>query len=182
MNDVAAVILAGGKSSRMGRDKAFLDYHGKTFIQQIIDEVEQLKLPIYISGDIEKLDQFEFPVIKDEVPNQGPVVALASSFSKLKAKAVLVVSCDVPDIKAMELKRLLEENDEQIDVTMFATNGKEMPLVALYNQSSFDAFQAALAKGERRLFNVIKQLKTKVLTYNGVLRNVNTPNDFETIK
>lgn len=181
MMELAAAILAGGESARMGQDKALMDWRGKTFLQHVIDEVSQLEVPIYLSGQEQKLAAFGFPVIEDSVSNQGPVVALASCFNKIKAEQILVLSCDVPQIKFSELKRLITAH-QQADVTMFQSGTKKLPLVAVYNQSCSSAFQAAMENGERKLFSVIDKLETKTIQYNGELHNVNSPQDLELIK
>ena len=180
MKKVAAVILAGGKSTRMGRDKAFLNWSGKSFLKHIIDQVESLNIPIYLSGQQEKLMEFDLPVIEDLIPDQGPVTALASCFDKVKADQILVLSCDVPQIKSTELKRLFAVH--KADVTMFSCNGQQLPLVAVYSLSSFDKFIEAHQKGERRLFNVINKMKVKSIIYKGELQNVNSPQDLELIR
>ena len=175
----AVVILAGGKSSRMGQNKALLNYRGETFIKSIIHQVEPLGCPIYISGKQRTYETFGLEIIEDQFADQGPVVALSTCFNAIDADNVLVLSCDVPQITTSDLRLLVEAHEG--DMTMYESDGRKMPLVAIYNRSSFSHFHTSVQRGERRLFSVLEELKTTVIKYNGVLHNVNTPNDLEKI-
>ncbi len=174
--DVAAVILAGGKSTRMGRDKAFMTWKGRTFLQIIVDEVIPLNIPIYLSGQKDKLNECNLPVIEDNVADQGPVMALSTCFNAINASRFLVVSCDIPQIQSKELNRLIRSH-HNVDVTMFKSGNRAMPLAAIYENTCLTAFSRSVEKGERRLFSVLENLKTKTITYSGELRNVNSPQD-----
>ncbi len=184
MSNLAAIILAGGQSKRMGRDKAFLLWKDKPFIQHLIDAVLPLTRDVYFSGKSQKLKTLGFEVIADEIENAGPVVALASCFNKIKAKSVLVLSCDVPQIATKDLKELIAVNTPEYDAVFYTFNGKAMPLAGIYNQSCFSVFIAEMQAGERKLFNVLDKLKTKEIEYKcaGGLQNINTPHDLKLLR
>jgi len=184
MSNLAAIILAGGQSKRMGRDKAFLEWRGQTFIQHLIDAVLPLTREVYLSGDSQKLKTLGFKIITDEIQNTGPVVALASCFKKIKAKNVLVLSCDVPQISTQDLEILITANKTDYDAVFYTFNSKAMPLVGVYNQRCFSVFIADMQAGERKLFNVLDKLKTQEIEYKGAggLQNINTPQDLKKIQ
>ncbi len=183
MKSLAAIILAGGKSTRMGSDKAFLPWGETTFLGQIINAVLPLTGEIYLSGDDARLRDFGFTVIEDVRPNEGPVVALASCFRHIKTDMVLVLSCDVPQLKTEDVEVLLNAHKAEFDLTMFSFKNRALPLVAIYSRSSFSAFEVALKSGERKLFNVLEKLRTQTILYEGEggLENVNTREEFEMI-
>ena len=81
-NNITGIILAGGKSSRMGTDKAFLKWNNKLFIESIIDALDPLVSEIIIVSNDEKYDSFKTKRIKDVIENAGP---LAGIYSGLKA-------------------------------------------------------------------------------------------------
>ena len=176
-----AVILAGGKSSRMGCDKAFLMWKGKTFVERIISAAQQIAQKVVLSGDASRLRKLGLDVIEDEVTGNGPVYALASSFKKMGQTPTLVISCDVPQVTVQDLEYLVAQHNSQFDVTCFEYNGKTLPLIGIYSANSFKAFYRAVENGERKLFSVLNNLKVKRIKYNGVsgLQNVNTPQDLK---
>ena len=182
MMDLAAVILVGGKSSRMGTNKALLSFNGKTFLEHLIEQVKPLRIPIYLSGNQDWIRDFRLPTIPDQIPDQGPVVALRSCFDHLPAKRVLVISCDVPELQTEDIERLLNTHQDDVDVTMFRSGNKDLPLVAVYNQSAYPHFAEAMDGGIRRLFSVIERLKTQLINYTGTLTNINTSEDLKAIQ
>ena len=183
MKSLSAIILAGGKSSRMGSDKAFLPWGETTFLGQIINAVLPLTGEIYLSGDDARLHDFGLPVIQDLRPDEGPVTALASCFPQIKTELVLLLSCDVPQIKTQDLQVLLNTVKPEFDMTMFSFQNRALPLVAVYARSSFAAFEKAFHHGERKLFNVREKLKTQTIIYEGIdgLMNVNTRKEYDAI-
>jgi molybdopterin-guanine dinucleotide biosynthesis protein A len=181
MKTLSAIILAGGKSTRMGSDKAFLPWGESTFLGQIITAVLPLTGEIYLSGDDERLYNFGFPVVNDLRNDQGPVVALASCFRHIKTDLVLVLSCDVPQIKFTDLEALLKAHTKNFDATFYSSNNRDLPLVAIYSKSSFNAFEEALQSGERKLFTVLGKLKNQAIlfTRKGGLLNINTKEELK---
>ncbi len=178
---LTAIILAGGKSTRMGKDKAFIQWKGKSFIQHSIDAVIQLTDTILLSGDEQRLSRFRFEVVEDLEEGKGPVNGLASCFEKVKTEYALVLSCDVPQIAMQDLKYLMSEHSDNVDVTCYKYKGKSMPLIGVYNASAFPTFKNAIENGERKLFSVLGKLKVKSIEYKGVdgLMNINSPEDFK---
>lgn len=182
MTELAAVILAGGMSTRMGTNKALLNYKGKSFLQTIIDELKPLKIPIYLSGNHDWLAEYDLPIIRDEEAEQGPVVALASCFRSINAINTLVISCDVPQLKTEDIRRLIDAHKADIDVTMFRAEEKDLPLIAIYSKSAYPHFLTAFKNGERRLFSVIDKLQSAFINVTGPLKNINTPKDLASIQ
>ena len=103
------VILAGGKSSRMGEDKALLTYEGKNFVEKIAEELNFFEEKMIargnnpVPGDFVKKDSWE--VLPDEYENHGPLGGLHAALKKCRSDAMFVVTCDIPLIS----KRLVKE-------------------------------------------------------------------------
>ena len=180
---LTAIILAGRKSTRMGQDKAFIQWKGKSFLEHIINTAKQLTDNVVLSGDMQRLAQFGLEVIEDQEYGNGPVYGLASCFGKVKTDNVLVLSCDVPQISAIDLEYLVSHHTEELDVTCFEYQGKVMPLIGIYNSSAFKAFKRAMKNEQRRLFSVLDGLKVKTIKYKGAdgLMNINCPEDLKAL-
>lgn len=180
---LTAIILAGGKSSRMGQDKAFIPWNGKRFIEHSIAAADSVASRVVLSGDKQRLTFLGLKVIEDVETDQGPVYALASCFSQIADKKVLVLSCDVPQVSSEDLQVLIKKHDTCADVTCFEYKNKVMPLIGIYNRSAFEAFKYAMKNKERKLFSVLNHLKVKTLEYKGEggLMNINTPEDVKAL-
>ena len=176
---VTGIILAGGKSSRMGSDKAFLHWNGKPFIQHVIDAAQPVCRSLILSGDQPELREYGFSVTEDLRKSEGPVTALASCFRQVKTDAALVLSCDVPTIRTDDIKRLLAHHVPENDATLYTFQNRQMPLVAVYNKSSFSVFEDAFQHHRQKLFNVLDRLKIMEVDFKGSrgLYNINTKKD-----
>ena len=103
---IAGVVLAGGRSSRMGQDKALLDYHGRPLLDHMIGLLEQAGLSdVYVSGDLEG-----YRCIPDRAPYEGPARAIANVLATLgDYEGVLFVPVDMPFLTPEALGRLLAQ-------------------------------------------------------------------------
>ena len=177
---VTAIILAGGKSTRMGQEKAFMQWKGKSFIKHIIDAALPVCDAVILSGNQSKLQKFGFTVVKDLREGEGPVTALTGCFRQVKTDVALVLSCDVPQIRTADLEQLIKNHQPENDVTLYSYQGRQMPLVAVYNRSCFPNFEEAFFSQKRKLFDVLSKLNVQELAFTGEqgLLNINTTKDF----
>ncbi len=95
--DVSIAILAGGQSSRMGRDKSFVELMGKPLIAHVIERVRQLSLPMMIiANQPESYQAFGLPVFTDVLPNRSSLAGLYSAIYHSPSDYTLCVACDMP--------------------------------------------------------------------------------------
>ncbi|KJD33900.1 hypothetical protein PK35_03940 [Tamlana nanhaiensis] len=184
-SNITGIVLTGGKSSRMGTDKGFLKLNNKHFTTHSINALKPLVSEILIISDNPDYDAFHCKRIEDEIKNAGPVAGIYSGLNVSKTKYNLVLSCDIPFINTAVLQQLIDAVDATSDVIQIESNGKTMPLIAMYKTETLEMFKTALNNNERRLQNVLKSLKTKSVILNkaeeNTTINVNTPNDFKAI-
>lgn len=184
-HDINGIILAGGKSERMGTSKAFLEFKGKPFIWYCIEALKPLTKKIIVVSDDPRFDAFPITRISDEIKESGPVGGLYSGLKYSNTQFNLVLSCDVPCIQTSMLQRLVDAMDQTIDVIQLAGEEKSHPLLALYQKSCTDYLKQQLENDERRLRKVVAPLKTKTLTITGEeanqLRNINTKKEYKAL-
>lgn len=184
-SNITGIILAGGKSSRMGTDKGMLVLKEKRFIQHIIDAMKPLVNNIIIVSDNANHDVFEVKRIEDAIKDAGPLAGLYSGLQYSKTDYNLVVSCDVPLITSTVLKKLIENHEEDYDVIQLESKEKTMPLTALYSKTCEQTIKNLLDKGERRMRFAVSRLKTKTIKLNDNLSsattNINTKEQFDAI-
>jgi len=172
--NITGIILAGGRSSRMGADKGFIKLNNITFVEYSINALKPLVNDIIIVSDHTSYDIFGYKRIGDIVKNAGPVAGIYSGLEASTTTYNLILSCDIPLIKTEILEKLLNEADNILDVVQIESNGKTMPLIALYNRQSKDKFYEALQNDERRLRIVFKSLKTKNVVLDSSVHNTTT--------
>lgn len=105
---VSAIILAGGKSRRMGRDKAFLEFDGKMLIERVIERVRSMSDDIIIvCNDVEAYAKFGERMVTDVIPGKGSLGGLYSGLLAVKQEYALAVACDMPFLNESLLRHLI---------------------------------------------------------------------------
>jgi molybdopterin-guanine dinucleotide biosynthesis protein A len=133
----SAVILAGGKSSRMGRDKAFLEVGGQTLLARQIETVRAAgATEVFISGRAEKeYSAFAGRVITDRFPDAGPLAGIEAALATVTNPLLLVLAVDLPEITREFLLRLRAGCSAHVGIIPRVGKNIE-PLVAFYPKSS----------------------------------------------
>ena len=159
--DITGIILAGGKSSRMKTDKGFLLLNNKPFVQYSIDALKPFVSEIIIVSDDSKYDTLGLKRVNDITKNAGPVAGIYSGLKASTTEYNVILSCDIPLITSNIVKKLIDGLDETSDIVQIESNGKTMPLIALYKRKIKDKFNTLLQEDERRLRIAIKACESK---------------------
>ncbi len=133
-----ALILIGGRSSRMGEDKSDLIYHGKPQYQYLYEIASSITDQVFLSCNAEQAKLLkEYPLIVDKISFSGPMHAIKEAFEFMNCNW-LIIPCDMPLINQEELNRLIQA-DSQNDVVCFKDENEIInPLLALYKKSCRD--------------------------------------------
>ena len=184
--NITGIILAGGKSSRMGLDKGLLRLNSSTFMSHIIEAVKPIVNNIIIVSNNPEYDAFGYKRINDIIENSGPLAGLYSGLYHSKTENNLVLSCDVPLIKTCVLERLINFDNENFDVVQLQSQSRTMPLIALYKKQCLHKCLELLNKHEKRLRIAVAQLNTKTISndseWDQYVKNINTTSQFNTLK
>ena len=184
-SDFTMVVLAGGASSRMGREKSDLLLDGQTFLETQIQKGRQLGAKkILISGY--RGTRCSEEIVSDRIPGQGPLGGLESCFRKAETGKCLVLGVDTPLVPAEELNRLLQYAMEEADkpVTMLCHNGKEESLMAVYDASLYKEITAFLESGRAsvyRFLNTVGYSLYHTSAPEGYFQNINDPETYRKI-
>jgi len=182
-----AVIFAGGKSSRMGKDKALLPFGGYTTLaeyqyRRLLPWFEQVAL-----SSREGKFPFEAPVILDRVnETHSPMVALASVLAAAKEEAVFVVSVDMPFVDEMLIGKLYEAygTDPSIQAAIARSGRGAEPLCGVYGRSLLPHVKQLLEEGEHRMQALLAKAASVEVDCDRseVFINLNTPEDYRKYK
>jgi molybdopterin-guanine dinucleotide biosynthesis protein A len=181
-------ILAGGKSARMGTDKAFLTLHGKTLLERALGVAASVAEEVYIVGDRQKFLQFG-QVVEDVFAGCGPLGGIHTALRQTAADLNLMLAVDIPFVDARFLKYLIvQASQSDAVVTVPWAGGNWQPLCAVYRREFASAAESALQKGMNKIDPLFAQVKTRAigeeeLSQSGfgvsMFRNLNTPEEFE---
>ena len=180
---ITGIILAGGKSKRMGTDKALLEVDGSTLLENMIQKLQPLCSEIIISSNNNEHANFGLSVFKDEVKDCGPIGGLSTCLAKAKTDWSLVVSVDSAFIEPEFISFLIENIGESDAVIPVWDRGKE-PLIALYSRSCLPAIKKMINNSEYKMHNLFRHLNvnfidadTWVKKFPQLFHNLNRPED-----
>lgn len=181
-SDVTAVILAGGRSRRMGRDKATLMVAGQTLFARTREMVHSIFAQVLIAGDRPDLATTEVPSVADIYPGSA-LGGLHGGLSAARTPWIFVVPCDLahPD---PQLVRYLLSRRNGCDLVVPRTPQGLEPVFALYHKNCLAVMTQMLATGNFRIFDFYDQVRacyvdtrTLPMDWQRALINLNTPDD-----
>ena len=128
---IEAFVLAGGKSSRMGRDKGLMPLNKQPMVSRVLKVLQELALPVRIIANKPGYESLGFEVLKDEVQEKGPMGGLFTALQHSTADLILLVACDMPLISTEAVCMLMNAASTE-HITVAAEGEKLNPLFALY--------------------------------------------------
>jgi molybdopterin-guanine dinucleotide biosynthesis protein A len=177
----SAIILAGGQNRRMQREKSLLPVNGRTLIETVIAQISPHFSEIIISTAAK--DKFAFlnlPIIEDEMPGQGPLVAIMSALRGSVHTVNFILACDIPFIHISFMKKILALAQTHDIVVPHYRDGKFEPLFAAYNRGIVPAIERQIAGGDFRISSLFRTCRTKFVAMDGQrwFRNLNTIKEY----
>jgi len=173
------VVLCGGKSSRMGRDKAALPYGGTTFLQHAIARLKNLCDEVVLSG--ETAAEYHVRSIPDSVAGAGPAGGVAASLEDARQRshnACLFTPIDVPRLDESDLQRIVQVWQSAQQLTL-ARSDRTEPLIGVYPVSLAEAVAGLAASEARSLSRWLQsQPHQSVSIAADHLQNINTPDEY----
>lgn len=184
MPPLNSVILAGGASRRMGRDKALFRYHGEPQIRHLATMLGALTDTVCLSVR-EKGDGQEYAdlrLLPDRDPGVGPLEGILRAFEADPAAAWLVIAVDMPNVAAETLARLVASRDPSCSATAYRNprTGQPEPVLAIYEPRILPLLRQRKAQGRYSLM-LLQDLPVRLLDVEDPreLSNINTPDDYD---
>jgi molybdenum cofactor guanylyltransferase len=188
VNPVSAFILAGGRSLRMGEDKALLRLGGGTLLTHALERARAAAGSVCIVGNAEKFAAFA-PVIEDVYPQRGPLGGIHAALTRTATDLNLVVAVDLPFIQPDFLHYLIARASETDAVVVVPRAGGGLqPLCAVYRRSFSEVADRSLRSGRNKIDCLFGEVQTRVIGpeelkqnkfSEEMFRNLNTKRDWE---
>jgi molybdenum cofactor guanylyltransferase len=191
MISVGGIVLCGGRSTRMGRPKAWLPFAGERLLTRSVRIVSEVAQPVVV---VAAADQALPPVasnveiVRDAAPDRGPLQGIAAGLESLKdrAEAAFVSSCDVPFLQAAFIRRMIELMGDA-SICAVESGGYKHPLAAVFRISVLPVVQTLLGEQRLRPAFLFDEVPTRMVAPEELrdvdqglqsLRNVNTPEEY----
>ncbi|MCX7683573.1 MAG: molybdenum cofactor guanylyltransferase [Anaerolineae bacterium] len=188
LSPVSGLILAGGASRRMGRDKAFLELGGRALIELVIVQMATVCAEVLIvAGDVRPYLGLGLPTVQDRFQGAGVLGGLHAGLEAASYELTIAVGCDMPFLNPALLEALIRWS-EGFDVVLLRRGTEVEPLHATYRRTCLQPIEEAIQAGERRIISFFDRVRVRYLTPEEVrpldpeLRsffNVNTPEEWQ---
>ncbi|ADH86645.1 molybdenum cofactor guanylyltransferase [Desulfurivibrio alkaliphilus] len=160
----AGVILAGGKSSRFGSNKALAHYRGRPLVARVAAVLEEIfSERLLVTNTPADYAFLGWPMTGDLVLNAGPLGGIQAALRRIDAPRAFVVACDMPHLNGAVIRRLCRCPGDWDVILPAPTTGPE-PLHAVYHRRILPAVEAALARGEGKLSLLLQELRVRRMT------------------
>lgn len=191
MDDLTAFILAGGKSTRMGEDKAFLSWQGRTLLEQSLRLARALSPEVLIVGSAAKFGTYG-AVVEDVFRDRGPLGGIHAALQASATDLNLVMAVDLPLMEARFLKYLvMQARASNALITAAQVTGGWQPLCAVYRRAFVDLAERALRSGKNKIDALFTPANTRIIEEAELekrrfsarmFQNVNTPEDLKRLR
>jgi molybdopterin-guanine dinucleotide biosynthesis protein A len=189
MEKITAIVLCGGKSTRMGTDKGMIDIMGRPMVEHVIDHVKPLCYRILISTNLENYKYLGYEVIEDEWKEFGPAAGILSCLNVSETSNNLIISCDLPMATTTLLEKLYAYSVDA-DITVPRINTHFQPLCGFYRVHIREQFKDYLLSGEKSMQFIIQYFNFRLISQEMVpginlekeLQNFNSPEDLERLR
>jgi molybdopterin-guanine dinucleotide biosynthesis protein A len=191
-SNLTAFILAGGKSTRMGTDKAFVTYDGRTLLERALDLARSISPKVFIVGSRETFATFA-PVVEDIFRDSGPLGGIHAALKTSSTELNLMLAVDTPFISSAFLQYFIRQAHAAPDAIVVVPRGggRRQSLCAIYRREFANAAETALCAGQNRIDRLFDEVRTRVLEQeeleaagfsSNLFRNLNTPEELEAEK
>ena len=188
ISDVTGVLLAGGKSRRMGVDKRFLAVGERPLLERsrnVLSEIFE-RVCIVIAQDGPLLEA-QIPVMRDLIPSSGSLGGMYTGLQQAATPYIFLAACDMPFIHADLVKYMIAQKD-QVDIVLAYWNGRAQSTHAVYSRNCLSVVEGLIRSGDLKLQRLIETptLRVRLITEDEIRKvdpdgrsflNVNTPSD-----
>ena len=178
--EVTAIILSGGKSSRMGRDKGLLPIDGIPLIERIAGQLHGNFREVIVSGDPEKYRVAHARTVPDIEPDRGPLMGLLSTLRASESELNWVTTCDMPEPNLAFVRKMIRSIEDCDAVVPVDSEGWKQPLIGLYRKGVAECIEKQVADDKWSIRDLIRHLNVRYIPLtSGWYRNLNTEEDYQ---
>ena len=185
--EVTGFITAGGRSSRMGRDKAWLRLGASTMIERVIAALKPATRSLALIANSREYEALGLPVFRDTYEGIGPLEAIRTALANSPTRHVLLVGCDLPFVTSELFSFIIGLAGDYQAVVPRGADGRLEPLCALYATDALPDLIELIRSGERKVSRLFDRIPTRVVGFqeldhlegsNLFFENINTPEEF----
>ncbi|HIP47634.1 MAG TPA: molybdenum cofactor guanylyltransferase [Lutibacter sp.] len=181
MKSISGAIIAGGKSTRMGVDKATIKLNQETFLQKAVTLISHFSDEIFISSNT-NFSNIDIPIVKDFYKNIGPIAGLYSILKVIPTQKVLLIPVDTPLLTKDVIQYLLANYDKKKQISICKTDDGLQMLVGIFDKSILPLLKDQINKEDYKLSNLLEKASIQIINvekFKDQFVNINTQADLK---
>jgi molybdopterin-guanine dinucleotide biosynthesis protein A len=176
----SAIVLSGGKSSRMGRDKGLLPVEGIPLIEKIAGQLQGNFAEVLVSGAADKYGFKNVRTVPDIIPDRGPLMGLLSTLQASESELNWITTCDMPEPNLTFVRKMIRMIGDYDAVVPVDSDGWKQPLIGLYRKDVVRAIEKQMAADKWSIRDLISTIRVEYIPLtSGWYRNLNTQKDYQ---
>lgn len=178
MNNITGILVTGGKSSRMNKDKALLDFNGKMMGQWTANILQQCCEKVLVVSNNEDHKIFGDQLVQDKI-GDGPIAGLYAGLLESLSDWNVVLPCDTPYMTVDVINQLWDNKKGFDAVVAVDSNDKVHTLIGLYNRNILELVQEQIESNRYSMMNILDRIKVNLVRFekNHAFKNINTKED-----
>ncbi len=183
-NSITGIVIAGGKSSRMGYDKGLAKVGERNMIELVVQSLKKVCGKIIIISNTNAYDYLDFPVYPDLIKDCGPIGGIFTGLFQTTTDHNLIVACDMPFVSDKLLKAILKNSDNK-QIVIPSVNGLLEPLCGYYHKNILLEIKSLIDNKEFSVHKAVTHFDHSIIAldeYSNLFTNVNTPTDLNKIQ
>lgn len=180
---ITAIVLAGGKSRRMGSEKGLVSFRGRKLIDHVLEAARDITSRILIVSSNPDFRALGHPCVEDKLKNKGPLGGIYTGLTHSKTKKNLLLGCDMPFLTGKLLDTLVRRSGPE-DVLLAQHGGKAEPLCSVYDRTCITHIRQLLEEDQLKITDALAGLNTRVVSFDGEtwfrgneFTNLNSPDE-----
>ena len=185
MTSLSCILFAGGKSSRMGEDKALLPFGGyDTLAEYQYRRLQKIFSQVYISTKDPHKFPFDAALIVDKSDVYAPTAGFVSIYDELDAERFFVLGVDMPFVDKSVIETLVRADRDDVDATLAMVDGRLESMCGIYHRSLQNEFEAMLQEDRHKLQMMLQKRKTLSIPFEEktLFFNLNKPHEYQKAK
>ena len=181
---VSGIVIAGGKSLRMGTDKSSLVFQNQSFLNRAVSLLQNFTDDIIVSTN-DKIKAINYKTIPDSIHNTGPISGLYTCLPYIKYEIALVIPVDMPMLTTEVISYLLEQADFSKKINIFRANDRLQMLTGLYHKDLLPVLKQQIETGDYKLRNLLNKTLNHTIDagdFSSQFVNINTPESLQKLQ
>jgi len=185
----SGIVLAGGKSFRMGTDKGMIQWKGKTLAEHALEIISPLCTEIFISANSNDYNHFGYPILNDQYPDCGPIGGILTCMNQISTDLGIVIPIDMPFVTTEIYRKLMPQKETYDIIVALDHDSWHQPLCSIFNKSIIPAMEEQINSGDLGLPALYSKVRTKKVRFQldqeyynkNIFFNINSQADFDAI-